>query len=122
MSFDTFFDKYIVVGYLFLRRFFVFRFILYVIRTWYMGIPAAVLYVLHRVLGWPLWPVWAALGIWMAVLLVRLLFVRIMFRAAAEDGASPAPNTENRNPYSAKGSSSAAVESGEKRKNDILPE
>ena len=58
MSFDSFFDKYIVTGWLFLRRFFIIRLIIYILRTWYMGLPALALWLLHRFAGWPLWPVW----------------------------------------------------------------
>lgn len=122
MTFDGFFDKYIVGGYLFLRKYFVFRLILYIIRTWYMGIPAALLYVLHRTLGWPLWPVWVALGLWAAVLFVRILFVRIMFRAAAENDASPDPEKENMNPYSASSKKENKKPAEGKEKSDILPE
>ena len=120
MTFDGFFDKYIVGGYLFLRKFFVFRLILFVIRTWYMGLPALALYILHRTLGWPLWPVWVALGLWAAVLFVRILFVRIMFRAAAENDASPQPKQENKNPYSAPKKERKKPAAG-KEYNDILP-
>lgn len=60
-------------------------------------IPAAVLLVLHYVLRVPIWLSFAALGIWIAAMIVRMLF----FGWAGRCSAIPDPPKENKNPYSA---------------------
>jgi len=59
-------------------------------------VPALVLLGLHLRLGWPLWPVWAALGLWLAV----SLGVTLAVVWAADCSGQPAQPRQNRNPYS----------------------
>lgn len=61
-------------------------------------LPAAVLVVLHFVLGWSLW--WAALAavLWLVWLILKMAFLGWAIKC----GDTPDPPKENKNPYSAK--------------------
>ena len=58
-------------------------------------IPAAILLVLHFWPGIPLYWFFIALGAWILLVLVRMLWIRFAVRSAAET-----PERENKNPYS----------------------
>ena len=60
-------------------------------------ISAAVLLVLHYVLRVPIWLTFAALGIWIAAMIARMLF----FGWAGRCFAIPDSSKEHINPYSA---------------------
>ena len=60
------------------------------------AIAAIVLLAIHFWLGWPLFLVWIALGIWF----VYALFVTAVLSAANRFGNEPTPERQNRNPYS----------------------
>lgn len=60
-------------------------------------IPAAVLLVLHFVLGWSFWWAVAAFGAW----LVWLIFWMKFIDWAGQCGNTPDPPKQNKNPYSA---------------------
>lgn len=59
-------------------------------------IPAGILLVLHFVLGWSLWWVALAAGIWILIVALRV----IVISWAARCGNTPDPPQENKNPYS----------------------
>ncbi len=61
-------------------------------------IPAAVLLVLHYVLGWPLWPTFAAVGLWVLYLVAWMAVIGWAGRC----GSTPDAPKENKNPYSNK--------------------
>lgn len=69
-----------------------------ILLNWEGIIPAAVLAVLHFWLGWPLWLAFAALGLWILGIIVRML----LLGWANKCGNSPDPPKENKNPYSLK--------------------
>lgn len=58
-------------------------------------IPAWILLVLHFLLDWPVWLFWAALGLWLLVIVI--LTGVISFAAKC---STPTPQRENKNPYS----------------------
>lgn len=60
------------------------------------AIAAIVLLVIHFWLGWPLFLVWIALGIW----LLYALFVTLVLSAANRIGNEPPAERPNKNPYS----------------------
>ncbi len=60
------------------------------------AIAAIVLLAIHFWLGWPLFLVWIALGIW----LVYALFVTLVLSAANQIGNEPTQQRPNKNPYS----------------------
>lgn len=62
---------------------------------WEGLIPAAILLVLHFWPGIPLYWFFIALGAWILLVLVRMLWIRFAVRSAAET-----PERENKNPYS----------------------
>ena len=57
---------------------------------------AIVFLVVHFWLGWPLFPVWICLGIWV----IYALFVTAVISMANHAGNEPAPERPNKNPYS----------------------
>ena len=59
-------------------------------------ILAAVLLVLHFVLGLSLWWTYAALGLWIFWLIIRMCLIGWAVRC----GSVPDPKKENKNPYS----------------------
>lgn len=61
-------------------------------------LPAAVLVVLHFVLGWSLWWVAFAAVLWLAWLIIRMM----LFGWAIKCGDEPNPLKKNKNPYSSK--------------------
>ena len=61
-------------------------------------IPAVVLLVLHYVLGWPLWPTFAAVGL----LVLYLIAWMAVIGRAGRCGSTPDAPKENKNPYSNK--------------------
>ena len=60
-------------------------------------IPAAVLLVLHFVIGWPVWLAFAALGVWLLWITIGMLVIGWASRCSN----IPDPPKENKNPYSA---------------------
>lgn len=60
--------------------------------------PAAALLVLHYVLDWPLWPTFAAVGLWVLYLVIRMAVIGWAQRC----GSTPDVPKENKNPYSNK--------------------
>ena len=60
------------------------------------AIAAIVLLVIHFLLGWPLFLVWIALGIWF----LYAFFVTLVLSMANRIGNEPTPERPNRNPYS----------------------
>lgn len=62
------------------------------------SIPAWILLALHFILGWPLWPFFAALGAWILWLLITMGLLGLVSRIANADE----PKTKNKNPYSQK--------------------
>ena len=60
------------------------------------AIVAIVLLVIHFWMGWPLFLVWVALGIWV----VYALFVTLVLSLANHAGNAPTPQQPNKNPYS----------------------
>ena len=60
------------------------------------AIAAIVFLGLHVWLGWPLFPVWISLGIW----IIYALFVTLVISAANRVGNEPTPERPNKNPYS----------------------
>lgn len=75
------------------------------IINWEGILPALVLLVLHYTLRWPLWAVWAALGVWVLVILIGTLL--IVWAAGCSDRTIVPPPT-NKNPYSVGAQRSAA--------------
>ena len=61
-------------------------------------IPAVVLLVLHYALDWPLWPTFAAVGLWVLYLIAWMAVIGWAGRCGS---TSDAPK-ENKNPYSNK--------------------
>ena len=59
-------------------------------------VPAILLAALHVLLDWPFWLVWAALGLWVLAVCVRM-WVFGWLRSA---GNEPTPDRPNKNPYS----------------------
>lgn len=59
-------------------------------------IPAALLLVLHFWKGWSLWWSVGAAGIWLLVIVLRML----LLTWASRCGSEPTPYQENKNPYS----------------------
>lgn len=62
---------------------------------WEGALPAVLLLVLHFWPGIPLYWFWIALGLWLLVVLIRILFLRFAIRSS-----DPTPFRPNRNPYS----------------------
>jgi fatty acid desaturase len=60
------------------------------------AIAAIILLAIHFWLGWPLFLVWIALGIWV----LYSLFVTLVLSAANHAGNEPTPQRPNKNPYS----------------------
>ena len=67
------------------------------IINWEGTVPALILLALHFAIGWQLWYVWLALGIWAAVILIGTLL--IVWAAGCSD-RTIIPQPENKNPYS----------------------
>ena len=59
-------------------------------------IPAVILLVLHFLFDWPIWLFWAALGLWVGIIVIEML----VLRWAAGCGNAPEPEKKNLNPYS----------------------
>lgn len=64
------------------------------------SVPAWILLILHYTRGWSIYLFWAALAVWIAITVFKMLLLRL----ANKLGDSPAPQQENKNPYSAKNS------------------
>ena len=71
-------------------------FVLNLILNFEGALPALALLILHYALGWQLWFVWLALGIWAGVIFIGSLVIVW----AADCSNRPAPQRENKNPYS----------------------
>lgn len=65
--------------------------------NWEGIIPAVVLFILHRCLGWSVWWAVLALVVWIASLIVWMLVIGW----ATKCSNTPDRPTENKNPYSA---------------------
>ena len=81
---------------------FLLQFIFSLLINFWLGIPAAVFYALYRNGIWPLWPTWVALGAWVVIVLLGLIFIRLMFRLAKAEQNSEHVVKPNKNPYSVK--------------------
>ena len=71
-------------------------FVLNLILNFEGALPALALLILHYALGWQLWFVWLALGIWAGVIFIGSLVIVW----AADCSNRPAPQRDNKNPYS----------------------
>ncbi|MBQ7548019.1 MAG: hypothetical protein IJT41_13775 [Clostridia bacterium] len=60
------------------------------------AVAAIILLAIHFWMGWPLFFVWIALGIWF----LYALFVTLILSLANRAGNSPTPQQPNKNPYS----------------------
>lgn len=84
--------------------------LLNLLLNWEGVLPAALLFALHQLRGWPLWWAGLALALWIGGILLWTLFLSW----ASECGSRRDPPRENKNPYSTKTFPGIGTESDKK--------
>ena len=77
---------------------FVFSFLVNLALRWYMAAAAVILLILHFAAGFPLWPFFAALALWLVVTFLITLVLSAVNRCESR----PPTEQPNINPYSHK--------------------